>query len=146
MHSKFPIVKAIAAIWISLWMAVFACLAGCFQPIFFRSEAKAQTGVNERGAHKHAHAGNMECCKPSGRNPSAPSKDKKPSGENASCCPLEATVIQKREAPSSAPAAVNVPSLDFHFAFTQFSFPVEFTQVIGKSGRDTLLKTHVLRI
>jgi hypothetical protein len=145
MRTKFPIVKAIAAIWVSLWMAVLACLTGCFQPIFFGSEAKAQAGINESGGHKHGHAGNMECCKPSGRSPSSPPKDKKrPSGENASCCPLEATVIQKREAPAKASAAV--PSLDFHFSFTQFSAPVEFTQVMENSGRDTLLKTHALRI
>jgi hypothetical protein len=87
MRTKFPIVKAIAAIWVSLWMAVLACLAGCFQPSFFGSEAKAQAGINESGGHKHGHARNMECCKPSGRNPSAPSKDKKPSEGNASLLP-----------------------------------------------------------
>jgi hypothetical protein len=86
----------------------------------------------------------VDCCHRSD-NPS-PAKRKK-SSENASCCPLDATLIHKRDAPKlTVAASVGILFFDFHCMFHQVSRRSECPQTICQSGRDTLLETHLLRI
>ena len=135
------IAKATAAIAISVWMGLLACLAGCL-PAFARGASPQISGKCD--VAKQDQMANMECC----HRTDNPSHDKKKqSPENASCCPLDATLIQKGDAPRLAAAAsVHVPFVDYHFALRQSSRRLESSQTIWHSGRDTLLETHLLRI
>ena len=143
---------------LSLWMAVAACVMGCMQPVLAgsthshsqqaRSE-RAQSGRAQLGQAQSGLMPDMDCCKH--ESPSAPTNDKKSSPHEAvSCCPLDARVTptQKLNAPVSGMAfkAATISSNEFRFAFALFCNPPGLTHAFWHSGRDTLLKTHVLRI
>jgi hypothetical protein len=138
--------KGIVAIGISVWMGLLACLAGCL-PALAHTGAKAEIRTGECAVPKLSHdpMADMECCHRSGNNPSTPEKKRSQSPENA-CCPLNATVIQKQDAPKLAIFALvgvlfySVPALD------RSSVRFEDTQTVWRSGRDTLLEIHLLRI
>jgi hypothetical protein len=157
---------------ISLWMAVLACLMGCALPALADSHAihtsAARTIVAETVAGTSAvtSAGgpakrgepepmaDMECCHHSGgQAPTKPGDGKPVPGGTMSCCPLEITIAPKWE-----PAALSLATRSF--ATTQdfvlacdgdlvgirFFHSVEVVPPVWHSGRDTLLKTRLLRI
>lgn len=146
---------------LSLWMAVAACVMGCMQPVMAGSThghatQQAQTdrarAQPERAKSRRAGAGlmaDMDCC--SHENPSAPAGDKKSlPHESVSCCPLDARVTptQKLNAPVAGIAfkAAAISPDEFRFSFALFCDTPEFPHAFWHSGRDTLLKTRVLRI
>jgi hypothetical protein len=148
---------------LSLWMAVAACVMGCMQPVLAGStHSHAQQAQSERARSERARSGRtqlgqaqsglmpeMDCCKH--ESPSAPANNKKSSPHEAvSCCPLDARVTptQKLNAPITGIAfkAATISSNEFRFACALFCNPPGFTHAFWHSGRDTLLKTHILRI
>jgi hypothetical protein len=144
MRSTWHTVKAGTAVGVSLWTAVVACVVGCTLPAITES----QTSVATNGLHTGVMA-DMGGCHHSSGHPSARGKDKKPVPNGAvSCCPVEITLTQKWN-PEATKAGV---SHDFvrpaNFALTDSGFWafVETNPFIWHPGRDTLLKTHLLRI
>jgi hypothetical protein len=132
---------------------------GCMQPVLAGSthghatqQAQSDRARSERAQPHRAQSGlmpDMDCCKH--ESPSAPARDKKPSPhESVSCCPLDARVTptQKWNAPISGIAfkAAIISSNEFRFSFALFCNPPGFAHASWHSGRDTLLKTHTLRI
>jgi len=157
---------------ISLWMAVLACLMGCALPALADSHAirasAIRTTVAETvaGASTGTSAGSpakrdepepmadMECCHHSGGKAPARPSDRKPGdgksvpGGRMSCCPLEITIAPKWE-----PAALSfVATWDLVLAShgdlvgIRFYHSVEVVPPVQHGGRDTLLKTRLLRI
>jgi hypothetical protein len=151
MGSTSRIMKAAMATVVSLWMAVLACALGCQQQTF---PAISNPSSLQKNSAAHSQLGqlglmlNMENCHHSGGTSPAQPKDGKPGSSNTvSCCPLEITLIQKwNPTPLGiAPAHDFVPSSGFDLLLPRFSEPGEFAPPILRSGRDTLLQTHLLR-
>jgi hypothetical protein len=90
----------------------------------------------------------MDCCNQQ-KSPSDPASDKKPHHQAVSCCPLDVRVTPAQKfAPPSAIAfksgVVSSTRLDLPFALFRRSFLID--DALWHTGRDTLLKSHVLRI
>jgi hypothetical protein len=133
---------------LSCWMAAVACVIGCMQPVIARSEPSI-SNVHSRNGTQSGLMADMDCC--NHESSSAPTNDKRPSPhDSVSCCPLDASVTptQKLNPPILGIAfkADTVSSREFHFAFALFCDPLVFAHAFWHSGRDTLLKVHVLRI
>ncbi len=152
MRATLQILKAGTATGVSLWIAVLACLMGCTQPALASSPAIVDASSRREDSAGHTQSGltaDMENCHHTGGNSSVPPKDRKPASNGpVSCCPLEITVTQKWDTTKLeiAPARDFVPSSDFRFEAVRFSGPVELVESVWRSGRDTLLETHLLRI
>ena len=152
MRSTFRTLKAGMATAVSLWMAALACIMGCTQPVLASSPAILDAPSIQKNSASHGSSelmADMESCHHSGGNSSVPPSDRKPASNGAlSCCPLEITVNQKWDTSKLgiARSVVLAPSSGFHFEVTRFSSLVEFPRPIRHSGRDTLLKTLLLRI
>src|SRR5215468_200590 len=129
--------RPIISIALSCWFGFLACLLGCAQP------AIAATGCQQ----VQPNTGDRSPCCHHGRNRSGGQHENGPRA--ASCCPLDATLIQKQD-PSSplrgSPHAAVPVSLGLCFA-SQLVANVELPpSTIWCAGRDILLQTHVLRI
>jgi hypothetical protein len=152
MRSTFCTLRAGMATAVSLWMAALACIMGCTQPVLAGSPTILDASSIQKNSASHSSSermADMESCHHSGGNSSVPPSDRKPASNGAlSCCPLEITVNQKWSATKLgiARSAVLAPSSGSHFEITRFSSLAEFPPPIWHSGRDTLLKTHLLRI
>jgi len=144
MRSTSHIVKAGTAVGVSLWIAVVACVMGCTLPAITGSQASVATNHGRTGL-----MADMEGCHHSSGQPSAPGKDKKPAPVGAvSCCPVEITLTQKWN-PEATRAAVShdfVQPANFDLMDSGFSAMIETAPPIPRTGRDTLLETHLLRI
>jgi hypothetical protein len=152
---------------ISLWMAVLACLMGCALPALADSHA-SHTSAIRRMAETVAGAsagslakrgeqetmGEMECCHhPGGKAPVKPGDGKPVPGGRMSCCPLEVTIAPKWDpaalsfAPTSFATGQDfVVAADGDLVGIRFYHSLEVVPPVWHSGRDTLLKTRLLRI
>jgi hypothetical protein len=152
MRSTFRTLKAGMATAVSLWMAALACIMGCTQPVLASSPAVLDASSIQKNSASHDSSelmADMESCHHSGGNSSVPPSDRKPASNGAlSCCPLEITVNQKWDTTKMgiARSVVLAPSSGFLFEVTRFSSLTEFPRPVWHSGRDTLLKTLLLRI
>jgi hypothetical protein len=152
MRPTFRTLKAGMATAVSLWMAALACVMGCTQPVLAGSPTileESSIQKNSAGQSSSELMADMEGCHHSGGNSSVPPSDRKPASNGAlSCCPLEITVNQKWSATKLgiARSVVLAPPSGFRFEIIRFSSLVEFPRPIWHNGRDTLLKTHLLRI
>jgi hypothetical protein len=133
---------------LALWLGFLACVLGCSQPVLASTPSQTQIAapkltINQSDTEKMADAG--PCCHHGHK-----SSDKNNLSLNISCCPLDATVIQKQDpasSKSSHPHAV---------ALMPFIFTPSFQLVAGNgtnvapvrhpAGRDVLLQIHGLRI
>ncbi len=147
MRSTSSITRALA-IAVSFWMAAVACVMGCMQPVLAGSEPS----ISKAHSPNRTRPGlmpDMDCC--NHESSSSPTGDKKPlPHDSASCCPLDARVTptQKLNPPILGIAfkADAISSREFHFAFASFCDRLGVAHAFWHTGRDTLLKTHVLRI
>lgn len=152
MRSISHIIKVGMATAVSLWMAVLACVMGCTQPVIASSLTILNASSTTKSSDNPGSSDlmpDMESCHHSGGNPSAPPSNRKPAPNGAlSCCPLEITLNQKWDATKLGIARTLefAPSSGFHFELTRSSSLAEFPQPIPHRGRDTLLRTHLLRI
>ncbi|MCU1241566.1 MAG: hypothetical protein JWO71_2292 [Candidatus Acidoferrum typicum] len=156
-HTLDPIVAAA----LSFWMAAAACVIGCMQPVLAPALANAtpqrevapqnEVSIGRGHSRNQTHAGpmpDMDCCNHE-KSPSDPASDKKPHHEAVSCCPLDARVTpaQKFAPPSAIAFKIDVvSSTEFNLPFALFRRSLLIDDALWHSGRDTLLKTHVLRI
>jgi hypothetical protein len=155
MHSPFHTFKAAMATLISLWMAVLACFMGCALPALTNAHAEHGSAIPRNVADTLAEQGDsepmpdMECCHHSGGTSPAKRSDGKPVPTGRmSCCPLEITVTAKWDTPalSIAPAPDFVVASSFDLVKIPSYDSVELVPSLWHSGRDTLLKTRLLRI
>ena len=146
---------------LSFWMAAAACVIGCMQPVLAPVLTNAapqkevapqkEASIAQSHSRNQAHAAampDMDCCNHE-KTPSDPATDKKPHHQAVSCCPLDARVTRAQKwEPASAIAfkgePVSTTEFDFPFALFRHSFVID--HALWHGGRDTLLKTHVLRI
>ena len=143
-------ITRVVAIVVSFWMAALACVIGCIQPAFANvRKDQVLSKTNSVNRNHTAVMPDMDCCNREG--PSAPTSDKKSSPHDSiSCCPLDARVSPTQKwnpaLLASTFKADTILALEFHFASALFAHPPAFAQAFWHSGRDTLLKTRVLRI
>jgi hypothetical protein len=144
--------KAAVASGISLWMAVLACLIGCTLPSFantglIKASSTRQNSAGRSGSDLMASMGN--CPHHSGSNAPAKQNHGKPvrSG-GTSCCPVEVTVASKPDTVILHVAAARdfVLESDFSLMAVRFFNSIEFAPLVRHCGRDTLLRTQLLRI
>jgi hypothetical protein len=141
--------RSLMATGLSLWLGFLACVLGCAQPVL-GSETSSQTGVfgpspaaNEGGNGEMGDAG--PCCH-HGRGASSKNK---PVAQMVSCCPLDATLMQKQDPVSRLRgqwSVVVLLLLVFHPSFPLSASKRDDAPTVWHAGRDVLLQTHILRI
>jgi len=139
--------RPLTATVLALWLGFMACLLGCAQPILASAPSGSQMSQSSSAANDaDSKMGDVgPCC----HHHHGTSDGNKQGVQTISCCPLDATLIQKQD-PSS-------PKSDHHYAVVLMmlvlnpSFRLSATDgintpPIGHAGRDVLLQAHVLRI
>jgi hypothetical protein len=138
--------RPLTATVLALWLGFLACLLGCAQ---VPASAPSDTQISQSRAagdeadSKMGDAGS--CC----HHHHGTSDGNKQGLQTISCCPLDATLIQKQD-PASQKS-------DNHYAVVLMMFVLNppfrlsasdgiNTPPIGHTGRDVLLQAHVLRI
>jgi hypothetical protein len=128
-----------------LWLGFLACVLGCSQPVLASTPWRTQIShssdaVNNSGQLVDA----APCChhhRTSDKNKQGP--------QTLSCCPLDATLIQKQDSVSSKSVHPYIVVLmPFVFNPSVRLSAVNQTNATAPcpAGRDVLLKAHVLRI
>jgi hypothetical protein len=144
--------RAAVATGISLWIAFLACLIGCNVPGFANFGLVSASSLHENSSEQNEPdlMANMENCPHhSGNNvPSKQNGGKPIRGDRMSCCPVEVTVASKPDTATLHVAATHhfVLASDLGLMSVRFFHPAEFAPLFGRSGRDTLLETQLLRI
>jgi hypothetical protein len=139
--------RHLTATLLAFWLGFLACLLGCAQPVLATTPShteifESRTTANEADS-KMDDAGS--CC----HHHRGTSDGSKQGVQTISCCPLDATLIQKQD-----PGSVNSGQ---HYAVVLMIFVVNpsfrlsasngiNTPPVGHAGRDVLLQTHILRI
>jgi hypothetical protein len=132
---------------LALWLGLLACLLGCAQPVLASSPSRTEifesrTIANEADS-KMDDAGS--CC----HHHHGTSDGNEPGVQTISCCPLDATLIQKQDpgaANNGHHYAVVLMILVLNPSFGLSARNGINTPPVGHAGRDVLLQTHVLRI
>jgi hypothetical protein len=132
---------------LSCWFGFLACLLGCAQPALAAALCKqAQDSGENLGSGNATTEDSPSCCEP-GRHSSREPNESKHRG--ASCCSLDAPLIQKQNAvsplSSGTPTALLV-SFTFHPLGLGSTSGAVRPPKVGYAGRDLLLQVHVLRI
>jgi hypothetical protein len=136
---------------LSFWMAAAACVIGCMQPVLANAPVQNAVSIGQSYSRNKTHTGpmpDMDCCNRE-KSPSDPASGKKPHHQAVSCCPLDARLTPAQKfAPPSAIAFKSdvISSTEFDLPFALFRRAFLIDDPLWHSGRDTLLKTHVLRI
>lgn len=101
----------------------------------------AQVKANQTLCVDDEAGGESSCC--TGHGSSHPSQKH----HSVSCCPLDATLIQKHDASSLISYHVHLAVLTSLIAHPSTLWtPVEGVPIVWVKGRDVLLQTHILRI
>ena len=140
--------RPVTATALALWLGFLACILGCAQPILASIPSHTQiseptTAASEDDSGKMVDAG--PCC-----HHHRGASDKNNQGlQTISCCPLDATLIQKQD-PISPKCSHPYAAVLMLFAFNS-SFRLTATNginipIVWQAGRDVLLQAHVLRI
>ena len=139
--------RPLTATVLASWLGFLACVLGCAQPVLASGPSHTQiveskTTANEADS-KMGDAGS--CCHRHHRT----SDGNKPGVQTISCCPLDATLIQKQD-PGAANGghhyAVVLMIIVLNPSFRLSASNGINTPSVGHAGRDVLLKTHILRI
>ena len=141
------VLRHLTATVLALWLGFLACVLGCAQPVLASGPSRTQiveskttanqadSKMGDAGSCCHHHHGN------SGGN--------KPGVQTISCCPLDATLIQKQDAGAA--------NSGHHYAVVLMIFVLNpsfrlsasngiNTPPVGHAGRDVLRQTHILRL
>ena len=145
-HMKVCYSRPVVSVALSCWLGFLACLLGCAQPALAAADCEqVPSGPNSGPATSNGGA-SWPCC----NHGSGPSDGQ---GKNrrsaASCCPLDATLIQKHDliSPLSAGTYVAVPvSVSLSFPKLLLDSDENPPSTVWFAGRDILLQVHVLRI
>jgi hypothetical protein len=137
--------QSLTATVLSIWLGFLACALGCAHPVSASSYRVASqiSKANQRLCVDATEAdGESSCC--TGHGSSKPSQKH----HSISCCPLDATLIQKHDASSLVANHVHlaVVALLISHPSTPLSTPIEGAPIVWLEGRDVLLQTHILRI
>jgi hypothetical protein len=136
--------RSLTATVLSLWLGLLACALGCAHPVSASTlRSSSQVKANETLCSDGDNAdGESSCC--TGHGSSRPSQKH----HSISCCPLDATLIQKHDAFSLVANHVHlaVVTLLISHPSTPLSTPVERAPIFWLEGRDVLLQTQILRI
>jgi hypothetical protein len=140
--------RPVTATALALWLGFLACVLGCAQPIVASTPSHTQisepkAAVNEGGSKKMVDDG--PCC----HHHHGTSDKNNPGLQTISCCPLDATLIQKQN--SAPPKSAHPFAAVLLLFFFNSSFRLSATNginlpAVSHTGRDVLLQTHVLRI
>jgi len=139
--------RPLTATVLASWLGFLACVLGCAQPVLASGPSHTQiveskTTANEADS-KMGDAGS--CC----HHQHGTSDGNKPGVQTISCCPLDATLIQKQD-PGAANGghhyAVVLMIIVLNPSFRLSASDGINTPPVGHAGRDVLLKTHILRI
>lgn len=137
--------QSLTATALSLWLGLLACALGCAHPVSAstkHSAARVLKADQTLCVDGTEIDGESSCC--TGHGSSRPSQKH----HSISCCPLDATLIQKHDASSLVASHVHlavVESLISHPSAALWT-PIEGTPIVWVEGRDVLLQTHILRI
>jgi hypothetical protein len=137
--------QSLTATVLSVWIGFLACALGCAHPVSAstRSAASQSLKANETlCVDANEPDGESSCC--TGHGSSRPSQKH----HSISCCPLDATLIQKHDASSLIANHVYLAVFTLLIAHpsTPLWTPVEGVPIVWVEGRDVLLQTHILRI
>lgn len=137
--------QSLTATVLSLWLGVLACALGCANPVSASTPRSASQAVKGSAAlcnDRDDADGDSPCCTGHGSSRSSQKH------HNVSCCPLDATLIQKQDTSSIIVAHVHLAVFTFLISHpsTALWTPVEGAPTIRLEGRDILLQTHILRI
>ena len=146
-HMNLLRLRPVTAVVLSLWLGFLACVLGCVQPMVgappeepLISELKAVGSEDGDRA-----TGGEPCCHHS----RGTSEKGKHVAQTVSCCPLDATVIQKHDLvpPLGADLSIAILMLLAFRPAYQPSASVGANPLgLWQAGRDVLLQAHVLRI
>src|ERR1700733_835425 len=136
--------RSLTATVLSLWLGFLACALGGAQPVTASTpRSSLQVKTNETLCNDGNDAdGESSCC--TGHGSSHPSQKH----HSISCCPLDATLIQKHDASSLVASHVHLAAVElliFHPSIS-LSTRIESPPTIWHEGRDVLLQTHILRV
>jgi hypothetical protein len=136
--------RSLTATVLSFWLGFLACALGCAHSVAASTlRSSSQVKANETLCSDGSNAdGDSPCCTGHGSSHSSQKR------HNVSCCPLDATLIQKQDTSSLIVAHIHLAVftlLIFHPSIP-LSTPVEGTPIVWLEGRDVLLQTHILRI
>jgi hypothetical protein len=137
------------AIALSLWLGFLACILGCAQPVS-ASALSTPARISERKTvtnelHNDWMADTGPCCHHSRKRSEKHQQD----ATTVSCCPLDATLIQKQDPtpPSRIFFLVFVSALLVLATAVPFSASTDTeAPTPWRAGRDILLQAHILRI
>jgi hypothetical protein len=136
--------RSLTATVLSLWLGFLACALGCAHPVAASTlRSSSQVKANETLCSDGSSAdGDSPCCAGHGSSHSSQKH------HNVSCCPLDATLIQKHDAASLVANHVHlaVVTLLISHPSTPLWTPVEGAPIFWLEGRDVLLQTHILRV
>ena len=136
------LLKHLTAISLSLWLGALACIVGCSQPVLAFSVSTHHAQVSECKTDQAADDGS--CC-----HRSRETSKSKQAGRNASCCPSDATLIQKQDPVSPLQLDSFVAALAPPASANSFGLSASDSAdipIVVHLGRDVLLQTHILRI
>jgi hypothetical protein len=132
-----------AAVALSLWMGVLACLMGCALPVSASSH-QHNTGLQSKAnCDANSNLGETEPCCHHGSGSSKKTKH----DSQISCCVSDATVIQKQDPVSIARSgSVALVVVVFHPSIQLSATRRDNTLSVWQTGRDVLLQARILRI
>jgi len=140
--------RPVTATVLAFWLGFLACVLGCAQPVLASTSSANQISdpgavANEGDSGKMVDAG--PCC----HHRHGTSDNNKQGLQTISCCPLDATLIQKQDSPSLKNGHSYAVMLILLVLNPSFRFSASNginTPTIWHAGRDVLLQAHVLRI
>jgi hypothetical protein len=137
--------QSLTATVLSVWLGFLACALGCAHPVSASTKHSAAQVSKANGmlcVDADKADGESSCC--TGHGSSRPSQKH----HSISCCPLDATLIQKHDVASLVANHVHLAVfalLIFHPSIALWT-PIEATPFVWVEGRDVLLQTQLLRI
>jgi hypothetical protein len=146
MHLLRP--RPLTAAALSLWIGFLACVLGCAQPVLASPKpTQAQFSEPESAARGDA-GGTISSEGPCCHHSRGSQKDKQPV-QSVSCCPLDATLLQKQDAVSLSRTSLFVAAVTLllsHPVLTLCAAREIDAPHLAHTGRDLLLQTRLLRI
>lgn len=140
--------RLLTATALSLWIGFLACVLGCAQPVLSSTKpAQIQLSEPESAAPADAN-GTVSTEGPCCHHSRETQKDKQ-HVQTISCCPLDATLLQKQDPVSLSRTSffVAVAVLPLFHPSLQLSAGTEInTSPLAHTGRDILLQARLLRI
>jgi hypothetical protein len=140
--------RALTATTLALWLGVLACVLGCSQGVLASAPSRSQISESRSAIH-HDGSGKMAGAAPCCHHHNGTSDKNKQNRQTLSCCPLDATLIQKRDVAAFKtihPDAVALMLLVFDPSIRLSPSKETNAPTVCHPGRGVLLQSHVLRI